>query len=305
VNLSLREVTLFLRLSRPHYLLLGALLYGLGAAAAYYLAFRIDAVVFLVGLILVLVIQLMTHYLVEYNNAVPAEEYHHRTPFTGRTGALGGSALPRRTALTAAVITLGIGATTASAFLVTGHVHLISWTLLLLIFLAAYAYSSGPFRLQVSGLGELILSIAVAMLLPAFGFSLQTGQLHRLVWMVTTPLAALHMAMMIALSVPDYVTNLNYDRKVLMVRLGWQTTLRLHDLAVLFAILSMGIGIMLGLPFRVARGLVLVLPLAAAQIWQMARVRAGLPPQYTYLAIGGVALFLLSAYILLVGFLLV
>jgi 1,4-dihydroxy-2-naphthoate octaprenyltransferase len=304
VNLTARELSLFLRLSRPHYLVLGALLYGLGAAAGDYLAFRVDASVFMVGLILVLAIQLMTHYLVEYNQTVPAEEYPHPTPFSGRTGTLGGAALPRQTALAAAVITLGIGTTTASAFLVTGHGKLISWILLLLIFLGAYSFSAAPFRLQVSGLGELILSITVAVLLPAYGYALQTGELHRLLWMITTPLAALHMAMMIAVSVPDYVTNLKHNRRVLMVRLGWQTALRLHDVAVLFAILSMALALALGLPWRVVGGLVLVFPLAAAQVWQMARIRAGLPPQYRYLAIGGVALFLLSSYILLVGFLL-
>ena len=78
-------------------------------------------------------------------------------------------------------------------------------------------------RLITSGYGEIIATIVLASFVPIFSFTLQTGELHRLLPMSTIPLAALLFAAFIAYEFPDYASDLKRDRQTLMVRLGWDS----------------------------------------------------------------------------------
>ncbi len=64
--ISIRNLWLFFRLSRPLFLLGGVLLYGLGAAILDYLGRPIDLTTYLLGQVAITSIQLMTHFLNEY-----------------------------------------------------------------------------------------------------------------------------------------------------------------------------------------------------------------------------------------------
>jgi 1,4-dihydroxy-2-naphthoate octaprenyltransferase len=89
-----------------------------------------------------------------------------------------------------------------------------------------------------------------------------------------------------------------------MVRLGWRTAMRLHDAAIAFALLAMLFAAWNGLPPRVAVGSIIALPLAAAQVWQMHRLRQGFRPQWRSLTVGAMALFALTSYLELAGYIL-
>jgi 1,4-dihydroxy-2-naphthoate octaprenyltransferase len=304
MNIGLRDLWLFVRLSRPIFLVGGALLYGLGAAIASYLGRTIDAALYIAGQGLITSLQLMAHFLNEYYDAASDADNEQRTWFSGGSGALGPDGLPRRVALYAAVVSLVIAATLASVLLFRSAVPLAAWLVFGLIFLGAFFYSSPPIRLITSGYGELSTSLLVAGLLPTFAFTLQTGGLHRLLLMSTTPLIALHFAMMLTFELPDYASDLKNDKRTLMVRLGWATAMRLHDIAILFAILTFVIAFFYGLPRRVSLGALIALPLALAQIWQMDRLRRGFPARWRTLTIGAIGLFALSSYLVLTGYLL-
>ena len=148
------------------------------------------------------------------------------------------------------------------------------------------------------------MSLVIAGLIPTFCFALQTGELHRLLVMSTTPLVALHFATMIALELPDYASNIKWDKRTLMIRLGWATAMKLHDLAILFAVASFTVAFFNGLPRRVTIGVLIALPLAAAQIWQMDRIRRGYPARYRTLINVALSLFGLTTYLELIGYLL-
>jgi 1,4-dihydroxy-2-naphthoate octaprenyltransferase len=300
----LRQAWLFLRLSRPLFLLGGLLLYGLGAAIALYLLHPIDVGLYLLGQGLVTLLQLMTHYQNEYFDAPLDLGNLNRTPWSGGSGVLGPDGLPRRTALYAGVACLTGAATLASILLVRGGVPLLSWLLLLLVFLGAFFYSAPPVRLVTSGYGELSTSLLVSGLLPAFAFSLQTGELHRLLWLSTLPLIALHFAMLMAFELADFGADTRTGKRTLMVRLGWSSGMRLHDLSILLAVVALVSGFFSGLPARVALGSLIALPLGMAQIWQMARIRAGYPPHWRTLTFSALGLFALAAYLQLAGYLL-
>jgi 1,4-dihydroxy-2-naphthoate octaprenyltransferase len=294
----------FFRLSRPHFLLGGLLLFALGAAIANYLGKHIDLGRYLLGQGFVTCIQLMAHYLNEYYDAPIDNLNETRTPFNAGSGSLGPGGLPRSVAFYAAISMLTLSGTFAGIMLLIGKVPLITWIFGLLGFLGSFTYSAPPLRTSVTGYGELITSLVVAGFVPSFSFSLFAGDLHRFVLMSTVPLIAFHFAMMLAFELPDYATDLKYEKRTLMVRVGWQTGMRMHDYAILFGVLSFTFAFLNGLPTRVAIGGLIVLPLALAQIWQMNRIRNGFPPNWRVFTLGALLLFGLSAYFTALGFVL-
>jgi 1,4-dihydroxy-2-naphthoate octaprenyltransferase len=298
------QVRLFFRLSRPIFLLGGFLLYGLGASMLTFLGKPVDVPRYLLGQALVTTTQLMAHYLNEYYDAPRTREDQPRTPFTGGSGALGPDGLPQRTALYAAAGCVLICGTLASIALANGMMPPVAWIILGISFLASFFYSSPPLRLITSGFGEFSTSVVVAGLTPAFAFSIQTGDLHRLLLMSTTPLIALHFAMMIVFEFVDYASDLRVEKRTLTVRLGWEMAMNVHNFAILFAVLSFLVAFWSGLPRRVAFGSLIALPLAAAQILQMDRIRRGFAPRWRLLVLTALGLFGLTAYLELIGYIL-
>ncbi len=298
MSARLRQIGLFIRLSRPLFLLGGFLLNGLGGAILLYLHRPLDLRLYLIGQALVTLLQAMGHYLNEYHDS-PSDAAN-----TGRSGVLGPSGLPRKTALYAAIVCVTVAATLASLLLVQALAPPLAWVTLVLIFLGAFFYNVPPVRLAVSGYGELTTSILVAGLVPVFAFALQTGEMHPMLWLSTVPLVALHFAMMLAFELPDFAADTRSGKRPLMIRLGWQWGMRLHDGAILFAIAAFVVAFARGLPTRVALGALIAAPLALAQIWQMARIRAGSRPHWRTLTFSALGLFALTAYLELAGFLL-
>ncbi len=296
-------IALFLRLSRPFFLLGGILLYGLGGAIAVYLGRRIDGSLYLLGQGLVTSIQLMTHYLNEYYDVEADRSNPERTFFTGGSGALTEGGLPRRVAPYAAMGCLVIAAGLTSALITRGGISPVVWVILVAIVLGAFFYSVPPVRLLSTGFGELTTSILVAGLVPALAFALQTGEFHRLLLMSTVPLASLHFAMLMIFELPDWPADLRGGKRTLVVRLGWNGGMRAHDGALILAYASLAVALFSGMPPRVVIGALLGLPLALVQAWQLRRIRSGVTPRWPTMEMNAMALFALTAYLELVGYL--
>jgi len=297
-----REFRLFLGLTRPHFLLGGVLLFGLGAAIAHYQGYSIDPGLYGLGQVLVTLLQLMTHYLNEYHDAAGDQQNQSRTLFSGGSGVLGPGALPAKVALYAAVISVGLAATIASASQVTGSLPSLAWPVLLLGFLGGYFYSVPPVRLAASGYGELVASLVVGALVPLFGYVLQVGETHRLLFMSVTPLVGLCFAMLIVFELPDYAADVRVQKRTLVVRLGWSAAIRAHNLALGFGLLSFGVIFLSGVPPRVAASALYLLPLVITQVWQLRRIRLGFPPRWASLTLGSLAVFGIGAYLELAGY---
>ena len=62
-------IILFLRLSRPYFLVGGFMQYALGVGIARFLGFEIEWSIFIIGAVWILSAQLATHYLNEYYDA--------------------------------------------------------------------------------------------------------------------------------------------------------------------------------------------------------------------------------------------
>jgi 1,4-dihydroxy-2-naphthoate octaprenyltransferase len=297
-----RVVLRFLQLTRPLFLLGVAIVYALGAGIARYLGMDINWNAYLLGQAWVTLLQLSAQYFNEYYNA-PADQVNpNRTWLTGGSGALGPGKLPRNVALMAALVCL--------AFLASLTVVVVSqlspppeaFLIMGLAFLGALFYSNPPFSLESSGYGELTTSVMVGFLVPAFAFILQYGEIHRLVAMCAFPLTAAHMAMLLALELPDYSTDLKFEKRTLMIRLGWQNGMFLHNLLILSIYLLLLLARALGLPsFALIAGM-LSLPLGLFQIWQMRQIANGARVNWNALTVGAVALFAALSYLLAYAF---
>ena len=292
----------FVRLTRPLFLLGVAIVFALGAGIAQYLGVEIDWKAYLLGQAWVTLLQLSTQYFNEYYNA-PADLVNpNRTWLTGGSGVLGPGKLPRRVALMAALICL--------AFLASITVLVISqlspppeaFLIMSMAFLGAFFYSNPPISLETTGYGELVTSVLVGFMVPAFAFILQYGEMHRLVAMCAFPLVAAHMAMLLAFDLPDYSNDMKFEKRTLMIRLGWQNGMLLHNALILTIYLLLLFARALGLPgFATLAGL-LSLPVGLFQIWQMRRIASGARVNWNALTIGAVSLFAALTYLLAYAF---
>lgn len=297
-------LVLFLRLSRPFFLIAGILFYALGAGIARYLGFSLDPVRFLFGQLFVTALQLSTHYLNEYFDAPGDNRNSNRTPFTGGSGVLGEGEgkLPYNTALLAASTALAAAALAAFFLARAANLDSTAITIMVLGFFGAFFYSVPPLRLASSGFGELTTSILMANLVPAFAFVLQAGELHRLLPMSTFPLTSLILAAFLAFELPDYASDLKTGKRTLMVRVGWRQAMRLHHLFILTAYLLLGLAYVQGLPVAMALPSILTLPLGLLQIWYLRRIADGIKPNWTALTFNAVVLVGAVAYLLTYAF---
>lgn len=293
-----RQIRLFIQLSRPLFLLGGVLVYALGVGIANYLGVPIDWGLYFLGQAYVTTMQLSAQLLNEYFDAPADEENSNRTPFSGGSGAVGNGKLSQEAVMWAALTTLTILASLTVVMLNVASITPLLVTLVGLAFVGSFFYSAPPVRLANSGYGELTTSILVANLVPIFAFVLQTGELHRLLVMSTFPLTTLHLAMMIVFEFPDYLNDVKFDKYTLLVRIGWERGMVLHNILILTAFFLLGLAATFGLPIAIVLPAFIPLPIGLLQIWQMRRIASGGRPNWTTMAFTAVVIFGSVTYLL-------
>jgi 1,4-dihydroxy-2-naphthoate octaprenyltransferase len=292
----------FVRMSRPHFLAGGFLLYALGALVARWQGYSLDFGVYWAGQVFVTGVQLMTHYLNEYFDVETDRLNQSRTPFSGGSGMLGPGGFPRETAFTAAIVCLAV-ATAASIWLVLEfEVGPGALALMVLIFLGAYFYSSPPLELVKTGFGELSASVVVAGFVPALGHILQTGLPSFSVVLATAPLVVFHFAMLVAFEFPDFLSDEAAGKTTLLVRLGRRRGALVHNLALLLAVGLAVLGTFLGLPAQVALAVVIASPLVLLQITNIRRMQHGDPINFSRVTFLAVTIFALTTYFMAFSF---
>jgi 1,4-dihydroxy-2-naphthoate octaprenyltransferase len=171
-----------------------------------------------------------------------------------------------------------------------------------LALLGSYFYSAPPLSLMGSGWGELSTSIIVALLVPLTGFVIQAGRLEPILFEVCTPLILIHIAMMLTFEFPDYEADRISGKRTLAVRFGREAVARLHNALLSGAVVLALIILVLHGSWSTPRFLWLALPLLA---WQVISLHWRIERGWTHLALlalGGVALFGLTAALWLIGF---
>lgn len=293
----MKVLAAFLRISKPLLILAITLLYIMGAGIAHYLGQLFDWNAFILGLIWILLVQLSSIYLNEYFYRDYLDAEHPRSSLSGGLGALGLGNLPRTVPLIAGFTALTIA---ASISVVLYQMTIFTPTTLI-AFIAFFVLSLmmvlPPIRLVATGYGEITSSLNISFVVPVLGFLTQTGELHRLVPMLTFPLVFLQFAMILAAELPSYAQDLKYGNRTLMVRAGWEVGMRFHNISLFVAYLILSLALVFGLPLAIGLPAFLTFPLAIYQIWSMIRIASGGKPNWRLLTLMSGSIFGLTAYL--------
>ena len=265
------------------------LLYGLGVGIARYLGALLDATTLTLGLGVVISLYLGVYFLNRYFDLQVGAETLGRRVF---------DIMPyRSTLLLAGALFATLAAALAVILISRGELTGPTFVLLISSVVLGFLYAVPPVRLSAAGFGELTIALLAANLTPAFAFTLQFGEYHRLLAMVTAPLTLFGVAMFIVLALPSYAADTKYEKHSLATRMGWEQAMSTHHILVLggFALLVMA-GLF-DLPDFVLYPALLPLPLGLFQIWYLARIANGIKPNWAGLRISAISLFALSAYL--------
>ena len=313
------------RAARPWLLLASAVFYALGGGIAHFLGTRIDWPVYWLGSAAVTMLLLSSFWLAEYferSSQPPFEQVvrkrtlrrpEKRKPVLPppdwevapeEVAEKADEApqeiveviVPRVIFLQTAAAALTIGAVLTVLLMTENSLNPGTITLLGIALLLGLAYAVPPVRLVGLGYGELVVAILVANLFPALGYLFQVGDLHRLLALLSLPLTFLLLAAMLARSLQGYLEDARRDRQTMMVRIGWQTGMTLHNALIATAYIALAVGVITGLSERLAYPVFLSLPVGLFQIWQMNRIAAGGKPRWRLLAATALATVGLAVY---------
>ena len=297
----MNTLRLFLRLSRPPLLLIAAVLYFLGVGAARYLGATIDWELYWLGQAWLILVQFVIHALNEYFEGAEEQRNPSKNLIVGSSGVLELGKLPRAAALWSSVACAMAAGWLSILLIRDSQGSIESLVILLVMAVAGLAYSIPPLRLSATGYGELVLSFFITALVPVLAFTLQMGEMHRVLTMITFPLVCFFLSLVLILEFPTYATDMKYGRQCLLLRLGWQRGISLHHLLVLGGFLLLGLAVLWGLPWKIAIPLAAVLPIGLFQVWYLNRIGQGVKPNWTILTTVAVATFGLTIYFLTYG----
>jgi 1,4-dihydroxy-2-naphthoate octaprenyltransferase len=250
----------FVRLTRPHFLLGGVLLFALGAATTT----GVVVVGYIIGQVMVTSTQATAQYVNEYADVEADRTVTHRTWFSGGSGVLTEGTFRPRVALRAAWVTSGFA---AAAMLALATRSTPAALLGLVALAVSWSYSMPPLRLLGTGWGEVIASVAVAGLVPIVGALAQEGPLSAELWWAVAILIPVHMAMMLAFELPDLKSDAAVGKRVLAVRLGRVAIRYLMILLLVIAAIAATIaGLVGGLPRGAVLATAAALPPAVAML---------------------------------------
>jgi len=299
--MDLRITRFFIQVSQPLNLLGGILVFSMGVGIARYLGNPIDWSVFVLGLVWIITYQLGFNYLTAYFHLEANQKDRNHIPILDKDGDPQ-KCIHRDFILWAAFAAFAVMASFTLIFI---RLNLIDETGLFVIGLlvfGAVCFALPPISLITSGYGELVKSIIMTNLIPALAVILLNGELHRLVAMSTFPLTLLNLAMQLGVNFPDYSADLSAGKKTLLVRLGWERGMMLHNLLILGGFLLFGVSMLFGLPVQVTSPVFFVFPLGLFQIWYMTRIASGIKPNWRVLYPTAILTYGLSTYLLAFSF---
>lgn len=282
-----------LRIARP-WVLLGCLIfYAIGAGIAHFLGKPIDLSIYLIGQVCVLLLAFSASYLNEYFSML---EYPilRRNPnrstdefFRLRNALIQAAAvaLTAGAVLTVMLFSQGVRGPAVVIYLGIG-------------FLLEFFYAVPPLRLAKSGYGELVTALFITGIAPALAFTFQTGEAHRLLILLTFPFTAMFIAAELAIELETYYSDIKEGRKTLMVAVGWQRGMNLHNILILVSYFLIGLAAVLRLPWPLTWPMLATLPVGLFQIWQIWQINNGQKPRWRLLQITALATLGIMAYLI-------
>lgn len=175
----------------------------------------------------------------------------------------------------------------------------LAWFSLGFFCLALLAWVLPPLRLAQRGWGEVVLALVFSNLAPLFFFVSQSGSLHRLLAAFVFPLTLQNLAGLLTFGLFTLSADQKFDRQTFVLRFGWQATLRLQEGLLLASYFLLAAAPLWNIPSALMWPGLFSLPLAGLQIFLLRRLEEGQPPLWLALRLNTLAVFGLTAYLLL------
>lgn len=250
----------YFRMSRPLQVVAVILVYSLGALIAASVGHKIVGKIFWPGLAALLPVSISIHYANEYAD-FETDGRTIRTPFSGGSGALHETRTNKSVAIIGAWGALLLGAGVATNALLQGGLTLAPLFVLGLGAFFGWMYSLPPLALAWRGWGELTNALLGGVVLPVYGYAVQSSRVDWQVVVGCLPFAGLVFINLLATTWPDREADKTVGKFTLATR--WSIPrLRLTYAAVAglsFVVLPFLVGNILPLP--VVLGSLPVLPL--------------------------------------------
>lgn len=218
-------------MARPLIMLSVVLVYVAGTVIAWSKGVAFDGVSFTWGLAAVLVALLSIHYTNEFAD-FETDALTQRTPFSGGSGVLPSGRVSRQVAWIAAWVMLILSLLVAGVAWITDIFPFISVVVLVLGLFGGWMYSLPPLKLAWRGWGEIDNAILGGLLLPMFGYSVQSGQIDWLIVSACLPFTILVFVNLLATTWPDRHADTQVGKYTLATRLPTQTLRWIYVIAV-------------------------------------------------------------------------
>ncbi len=162
--------------------------------------------------------------------------------------------------------------------------------------------SLSPFKDILNGFHEILVSILMTLFIPLFAFESQAHDIHRLILMIALPLFSLRISAIIAYELSTYASDIKNLNLTLLIRIGWENGMTLHNLLILFSFFVIVLAMIFGMPLPIALPTMSAMILGILQIWNMRKIAEGRKPNWRALIIGDFSLYALVIYFLAYSF---
>jgi len=205
------------KMSRPSQLLLIAMVYIFGTIIALAGGSNFNWAPFFYGLLTLILASASVHYANEYAD-IETDNLTVRTPFSGGSGALQVSGYPRQLALISAWAAVFIGITLVWIGWVTGLLNAYAVAILALGTFSGWMYSLPPLKFAWRGWGELVNASLGGVLLPIYGYTVQTGRIDMTILFASLPFGMLAFLNLLATTWPDREADAMVGKRTLATR---------------------------------------------------------------------------------------
>ena len=268
---------------RWNYLLHGLLMYLLGVCIAIYLNIQIDWINALIGYLLILLLQTVESLIGMTKRASVLKQ--DREYLNTKQVLL---ALIAFMMMTLAFLVVSL--------FIRGGLTGAGWLYFLIIGVICILKSNYSVGDKLVVFREVIDAILVVGIIPLFAFNLVSGELHPFLIFINLPLFFLFLGSEVALAFPRYSHDLSKKFHSLLIQIGWQRGIFLHDILIIFGFLILGIFGLIGLPWVLLWPTMTVSLIGIFEIILLHRIGNGEKPNWKLLRLVAHGLFGLSSY---------
>lgn len=213
--------------------------YGIGAFAASELTGGFDLPVFILGYILLFLIEVVVVFSNEYHDRETDKLNRFYSPFSGGSRVLV-NGLISESAIKNAIknLTLVCFAVTALVAYLSPTAFFVSASLIAALFMIAISYTAPPLKFSYNGLGELVVGFTHSFAVIICGFVFQGGSIGEVSpWILGLPLFLSIIPAIIMSGMPDFSADKQTGKGTLAVRLGKNSATYLAGFFVLLSVI--------------------------------------------------------------------